>query len=98
MTKKDLEQKIITMEKENRGLRVDNIFLEKEMKNMAVTLNILGTACHAVYKCYPYVLGECCTEPELIKLFKVQDALDNFLRKLGGLNKPKTEKEKGDEI
>jgi len=94
LTKAELEERVLLLGSENRRLKTDVDFLEEECKNMGQSIKILGKTLHEVYKCYPCVLGECCTEPELIKLFKVQDALKGFLD--GLTDKP--EKEKEDEI
>ena len=93
MTKEELEKRVLEMEDENRSLKVAKIFLEKETKDLVKSVTILGKTCHEIYKCYPYILGECCTEPELIKLFKVQDAFHNFLKKLNDLKNDRKENE-----
>ena len=82
VTKEDLERKVIEMEKQLKSARAENIYLEDECKQLAKSLTVIGKACHSVYKYYPHILGECCTEPDLIRLFKAQDAFQNFLNKL----------------
>ena len=95
VNKAELETKVLEQEKELRELRIEKIYLEGEREDILNSLKLVGRACHSVYKCYPHILGECCTEPELLRIFKMQDAFTEFLEKLKEHN---NDKEMGDEI
>ena len=74
ITKEMLNNKIIELEDYITVLKRENKYLEGECKHLMKSMTTVGKTCYEVYKCYPHILGECCTEPELITLFKVQDA------------------------
>ena len=81
-TKKELLDKLDKEIADNTKMKIELTFLKEEYKKLTVFMGTLGYTMQEIYRCYPYVIGEVCTEKELIRIFKVQLELTEFIREV----------------
>ena len=81
-TKKDLEKQLEEKIQEIADGKSHLEFFKAEYKKLTEFMGTLGYTMQEIYRCYPYVIGEVCTEKELIRIFKVQLELTEFIREI----------------
>jgi len=97
-TKKELE--LALEKKTTQILKMENEVeqLNKEWDKYEKFIGTIGYTLQEIYKCYPHVIGECCTEKELLKIFRVQSEISEFIRKVQQLKHKEDEESGFDEI
>ena len=90
-TKKELEDKMLKIEVECK-------IIKDEWARFSKFIGVLGYTLQEIYRCYPQVIGECCTEKELLRLFKVQSELTDFIRKIQQERQKEDEESEFDEF
>jgi len=96
--KKNWETKITELKRQINYLDAENAFLSDKCDDLLKSVTVLAKTCQAIYRCYPFVLKECCSEPDLIKLFKIQDAFQEFFKKLNEDYPSRRKEKEEDEI
>lgn len=94
-TKKELEDRLKLIEKETANLVLEYKLMEKEFDRLGSFVGMLGFTLQEVYRCYPFVLKEVCTDKQLVKLFGVQLELTEFINKIKKQKREEDEKESG---
>ena len=97
-TKKDLEKKVEEKIEEVGKMKIEVEFLRQEYKMLTNFMGTLGYTMQEIYRCYPHVIAECCTEKDLIRIFKVQLELTDFIREIQKLKQKEDEESGFDEI
>lgn len=88
VTKKELEQKLEEVKETNNTLlnnldelKADFLVIEKEYIKLKHFMGMLGNTFQQIYQNYSFVLKECCTDREILRLLEVQKELKNFIDK-----------------
>ena len=97
-TKKELEKQIQTQEKKIDEFERELKDLKYDYEKFSGFLGTLGYTMQEIYRCYPHIIGEVCTEKQIVKIFRIQSELNEFIREIQK-RKQKEDKDGGfDEI
>lgn len=90
-TKKELEKQVQVQTELLDDIKKEVKELKEDWEKFSGFLGTLGYTLQEIYRCYPHIIGEVCTEKELIRIFRVQSELTEFIRKIQKMKQDENE-------